>query len=727
MKLLKAKIINFRLLHDFEIAFDVNTTSIVGKNNSGKTSLSAIFDIFLNKEKFAFADFSLKSHKKFLAVYKSYVEITEENKEDQIRLIQSEIPKIQLLLIIQYGEDDNWANIKPFFTSLSESNELSILCEYAPASTEKFLRILNESMTGLEYSDDELFKKIESHYHNNYKISFRPYSESEETENVKASDIKNLIQTKFISAQRVLDDSNSETKSKLSSVFQNQFNNEKDESKSEQLLKTIESACGNIDAELSSFFSSFVKHFSTFGFPGMGTEKVELKSQLEPDILFKSNVKLFYNHDGTILPEKYNGLGYSNLIYIISQIIGFYTETKDTQNNLKLIFIEEPESHMHPQMQSVFIININKFLIDVGLNAQIAISTHSSHILSNSKLENIRYFKKCDDSNSSIVKDLMAFNNNLTETETKKFLQQYLTLGKCDLFFADKAILFEGTVERILLPIFIEKVDEELSESKLSEQYISSIEVGGAYISKFKELLEFLDLKTLIITDIDAVDNDSRKKTEVKIGENQVTSNITLKSWIPHEEEIDKLLDDSISKICYGSITKQQLEDAKLDVSATFGILINNVWARSNITTEVYLTACLDKEEENMAKVFGEQFSTILPVLQQAYNKINFRVAYQNNVNPSGETVKCGRSFEEAFIIDNKQYIFDNKENLVSLICCLKDFQDVSEINNKSYEIHDFIDRNNKKTEFAFDLLNNDKDKWKVPSYIQEGLLWLSK
>jgi predicted ATP-dependent endonuclease of OLD family len=117
-------------------------------------------------------------------------------------------------------------------------------------------------------------------------------------------------------------------------------------------LQALETASGNIDGKLKTFFSPFVTYFNTFGFPGMGKERVELKSQLEPEILFTNNVKLFYNHDGKSLPEKYNGLGYSNLICMIAQIIGFYNEIKDKKNNLNLIFIEEPEAHMHPQMQS---------------------------------------------------------------------------------------------------------------------------------------------------------------------------------------------------------------------------------------------------------------------------------------------------------------------------------------------------------------------------------------
>ena len=676
MKLIKAEIKNYRLLHNVTITFDGNATSIVGKNNSGKTSLSSVFYVFLTesnkKPPFDFEDFSLACHCDFIKIYKSYQEITPDNKEQKVSEIQKAIPKIQLFLTIKYNENDNWSNIRPFFSSLEESDEITILCEYAPDSTEVFLKNLQEALKDLTYSDEELFKKIKSHYQDYYKIRIRPYSEAEEAENVSRADINKLIQTGFIDAQRVLDDSNAESRSKLSKIFQAQFRNENetDEKKSEELLQALETASGNIDGKLKTFFSPFVTYFNTFGFPGMGKEKVELKSQLEPEILFTNNVKLFYNHDGKSLPEKYNGLGYSNLICMIAQIIGFYNEIKDKKNNLNLIFIEEPEAHMHPQMQSVFIKNILKFLKDVKIDAQVIMTTHSPHILSASNFESIRYFTPVQDTNTAIVKDLMEFNKKLTEKkkenetkeetekkkETKKFLQQYLTLGKCDLFFADKAILFEGTVERILLPVFIDKIEKENKECKLSEQYISSIEIGGAYINKFKELLEFLCIKTLIITDIDSVNPDTTK-AEVEGGKDLLTSNVTLKDWIPGIKKIEELLNKSA--------TKESVDGA-------------------------------------------------------------IRVAYQNNVNSETEPIKCGRSFEEAFIIDNHTYVFNNKGKLLSIKYRLKDYQNLDEIKTKSFEIQEFIDRNKKKTEFAFDLLNISKDDWRVPTYIKEGLIWLA-
>ena len=660
MKLIKAEIKNFRLLHDVSITFDSNTTAIVGKNNSGKTSLPSIFKIFFSESEksFPFEDFSLASHSNFIEAYNCYIKRTERNEEELIAEVQELIPKIQLILTVKYGEHDNWSNIQPFFTSLEEGDEIKILCEYVPISTKIFFKNLKESINGLDCNDKELIKKVKSHYEKNYKKSIRPYSESEETENISLATLNRLIQIKFINAQRILDDSNFESRSKLSKIFQNQFENENksDEKTSESLLQVIDEATDNIDEKLKKFFSPFVTHFNTFGFPGIEREEIELKSQLDPKVLFKNNIKLFYNHDGMSLPEKCNGLGYSNLICIIAHILGFYSEIKDRKNNVNLIFIEEPEVHMHPQMQSVFIKNITKFLDDVKFDVQIILTTHSSHIISASRFENIRYFKPNPVTKKTIVKDLMDFNKKLTEEKTKEFLQQYLTLGKCDLFFADKAVFFEGTVERILLPIFIKKMGSRDIPCKLSEQYISSIEIGGAYISKFKELIEFLGIKTLIITDIDSVSSDSTK-AEVEKGKNLVTSNITLKDWIPGKEKIDDLLSEG-------------------------------------------------KKEDGTSLI---------------------RIAYQINMS-SDNSVKCGRSFEEAFIIENNEYIFNVRERLLSIQNHLKKYNSKDDIRSNSYSIQEYIDKNRKKTDFAFDLLNVNKDKkWIIPKYIKEGLEWLSK
>ena len=78
------------------------------------------------------------------------------------------------------------------------------------------------------------------------------------------------------------------------------------------------------------------------------------------------------------------------------------------------------------------------------------------------------------------------------EKNTARFLKQYLTLHKSDLFFSDKVIIVEGTTERMLMPQLIKK-----SAPSLATEYVSILEVGGAYTHKFKEILEFLINKKL--------------------------------------------------------------------------------------------------------------------------------------------------------------------------------------------------------------------------------------
>jgi hypothetical protein len=82
----------------------------------------------------------------------------------------------------------------------------------------------------------------------------------------------------------------------------------------------------------------------------------------------------------------------------------------------------------------------------------------------------------------------------------KKFLHQYMTLTRCDLFFADKAVLVEGLSERLLLPIVIEKLEATEPDSpKLSSQYVTTIEVGGAYQDTNSEWVEAI--KRLFLSD----------------------------------------------------------------------------------------------------------------------------------------------------------------------------------------------------------------------------------
>jgi putative ATP-dependent endonuclease of the OLD family len=105
------------------------------------------------------------------------------------------------------------------------------------------------------------------------------------------------------------------------------------------------------------------------------------------------------------LPELYNGLGFKNLLCMAIQAHHFHSQWLMTAENRPLcllIFVEEPEVHLHAQVQQTFITNIWG-VIDQSAKAagqselvpQLVVTTHSSHILDAVDFEKVRYFQRC--------------------------------------------------------------------------------------------------------------------------------------------------------------------------------------------------------------------------------------------------------------------------------------------------------------------------------------------
>lgn len=554
MKIKTIDIKNFRLLQNVEgLAFDKNVTLIVGRNNSGKTSLIDIFNKFVGKERsrFHFEDFSISSHQLFIQVQEHWdslkilkakgeePEIAE--KEEEMR---QAIPSISATIHIEYSEDDNLSVLAPFIMDLDPArNDVCISFEYTPTDTSKLLLAFDESG---EESLLEFIKNQHQHYYSEKIFAVDSKAPQNKRLIEKKIHVNDLLLPSFIYAQRHIDDHDLESNKKLSRGFEEYYNDHyKDEEKNASLQSLLNETGIKWDEQYKIIFSMLLNDLKTFGYPGLNSHELAVKAQFEADKVLKGNINIFYKHsEDKLLPESLNGLGFKNLIYIILQFITFYEKYKKQEPTpgLHLLFIEEPEAHLHPQMQNTFIKNIKDFINSkTGWNIQVIITTHSSHIVAESSFSPIRYFSN---SNSNVTaKTLEAFETS--DPNTKEFLHQYMSLHRCDMFFADKVVLIEGTVERLLLPKMIKKIDD-LYQKNLSNQYISIIEVGGAYAHKFKEILNFIEVKTLIITDIDSVklNTEKEKKRYIKcpVSDGEKTSNSALKCWIPCKEQIRDLL-----------------------------------------------------------------------------------------------------------------------------------------------------------------------------------------
>lgn len=190
-----------------------------------------------------------------------------------------------------------------------------------------------------------------------------------------------------------------------------------------------------------------------------------------------------------------NGLGYNNLLFMSAVLGDMAIEKGGIYQNLLLV--EEPESHLHPQLQEL----VHKFLADVNKNdenIQIIYTSHSSTLASKIEISNINLVYEYGHR-----KYCLPFSEaNLTE-DNKKYLQRYLDVTKSQMFFARGILFVEGISEAILLPTMA------MTLGKPFEKYaVELVNVDSVAFKPFVNLFSSDKVKTCfskvsVITDDD--------------------------------------------------------------------------------------------------------------------------------------------------------------------------------------------------------------------------------
>ena len=659
---------NFRLLHDVTFSTHELATVIVGRNNSGKSSVRELLKRFFSVDRnstFPVEDFSFLSHEKFLKAFNAY------RNSDTSENILDLLPGIELRLTFSYDADDmSFGALSGLVVDLDENCSTAIAVIRFSLLEDKladfFASIDHSTKSGITLST--VMQGVREALSRCYatKIYAEDPTNADNTREIDRNTLGKIIDIRFIDANRALNEETTKDKGDLAKVLMALFDtgqSDLGDPTDKELVSKINSAMENIQQqihdEVAQHLEGLLPSLEIFGYPNLPKEtRIRTETRLDAKVLLeKDHTKVRYEGvNGIQLPEAYNGLGTRNLILILFRLHEYFRSYQSSQFPpcVQLVSIEEPEAHLHSQMQAVFIKQLTKLkehfstilspTDDQKWPVQFIISTHSPHIANAASFSQVRYFlAKSTGNRSTITKDLSELGGPSGERES--FLHNYLTLTRCDLFFADKIILIEGTAERFLVPEMMKRIDisDDGMSLPLSSQYISMIEVGGAHAKRFFNLVRFLDLPTLIITDIDTVKSkkiEKGKTVYVKslVLEGERTANSTLKEWYKNDK-----------------ITPKEL---------------------------------LEKSESD--KIEGL-----------------IRISYQV---PEDKTSPCGRSLEEAFILANLP-VFQNE-----LATTTPTEKDVSELAQQQ-----------KKSEFAlsFSIGVERPSCWTTPRYIAEGLCWL--
>jgi len=217
-----------------------------------------------------------------------------------------------------------------------------------------------------------------------------------------------------------------------------------------------------------------------------------------------------------------NGLGFNNLIFMAVVLCEL---ARNQQSAYRGLIVEEPEAHLHPQLQAVLLRYLENVKSMQTLTAEVSkvpaptdeaehdvstvktsaapgdapvqvfVTSHSPNFASIAKLSSLVCITESDDGASSFLPRSVVFGKGKSEK-----LERYLDVTRAELFFARRIIFVEGAAELMLVGVLAQKCG-----LNLRDHAVSLISVEGLNFDCFLPLFgkERISIPISVITDAD--------------------------------------------------------------------------------------------------------------------------------------------------------------------------------------------------------------------------------
>ncbi|MCH4883242.1 AAA family ATPase [Pseudomonas sp. TMW22080] len=739
IKLRFIELCQFRRLGKVQLDIDQSTTILVGANNSGKTSILAALRHFLaDGSPFGAFDISLSQWPKLRELGKAWESLTEDpstvdESEDQwnkqLQILLGAMPTLDLWFDAEAGM---YHYVAPFLSKFSwKGGAVGVRLRLEPAASIDEIKqlawtyhtarspIKDMGADSLAWPIDLLdfwlrepsklgqVRAYKLDAENNPLTSFSTYS-SQTLANaspIERKYLSRLIRVDFVAAQRGLGSEEADSRSASGPHRIGMFSNQllkfarqhlnvasTGHGHRADLIKAVAEAQRELDKKIHEAIAGSVEEVRELGYPGLhDPQEIRFRTRIQTADLLDHGTAVQYSMQKEsleeLLPEYSIGLGYQNLQSLSYQLVSFKAARlkpeKGSPAPVHLVMIEEPEAHLHVQVQRIFPGKAHKLISPnekdaSGLKSQLLISTHSSHLAHAESFDRLRYVRRIAKSAESpmptteVVNLGQVFGN---DKKTRQFAERYFRVQHTDLLFANAAIFVEGVAERMLVPLFIER-----GFSALNSRYVSFLDIGGSHAHRLKPLVEKLRIPTVIITDIDPAEEkdgkpkkngDPTKKLVAVANTGQAglhCGNPTLRGWHPKMQQLDDFKSPTDAQLVWTETADcvvrfaWQLPITEADNSwpSTFEdslVLTNIPWFKELMSEKVdedgveveVPTGALASVAKKVAEAPSapELLGALHTLMHSSFNKGDFAASIFERVS-SGELVECPKYIADA-------------------------------------------------------------------------------